>query len=282
MSLYEWAHSILLSEDLDVKLTPIKLSGHNFNSQDQYVSQYSKDILAKGPIRSSKHQMNNRQDKFPKRGSFAQEENRAKAMHFFANHELLAMEMMATAIIYFPTNSEKDHKIKIGIANALIDEQKHFRLYRKRMNELGVDFGDFSINDFFWKYMTKIESLEQFLCMMSLTFEAANLDFSLYYFDCYQEFDDEQSAKIMKTVYEDEISHVALGSHWLNLKAQNQSKSLWKYYLENLPNGLSPARGKGIHFDVNGRKRAGLDHDFLKNSENYKDQFNVVNRSSWS
>lgn len=276
MNLKEWAESVLLSESLDTKLTPISTADLKFFESHSSINELHT------PGRSKKIAINNKQDKFPKRGSFSQKENRAKAMHFFANHELLAMEIMAAAILYYPTLNEDDFRLKKGIAHTLMDEQKHFKLYQRRMNQLGVEFGDFSINDFFWRYLVGAKTIQQFICMMSLTFEAANLDFSLYYRDAYQDFNDEDSANVMQEVYDDEVTHVALGVNWIKKwLAFENGKDIWNFYLQNLPEGLSPARGKGIVYDSRGRIRAGLDQDFVNSSENYKDEFNVVNRSTW-
>lgn len=277
MNLYEWAEMILLSPSLEDKLTPIQLSNTTFEKRQTSISDLQR------PAREQRYSINNKQDKFPKKGSFSAVENRAKAMHFFANHELLALEMMAAAILYYPTNDENDHLLKKGIANALMDEQKHFSLYLKRMNQLGVDFGDFSINDFFWRYFKNTKSIQHFVCMMSLTFESANLDFSLFYRDAYHEFDDTQSAQIMQEVYDDEVSHVALGVNWVKkwLK-QSEYNSIWEFYRMHLPEGLSPARSKGTIFDIEGRKKSGLDQAFINDLEVYRDSFSVVNRSTWN
>jgi uncharacterized ferritin-like protein (DUF455 family) len=278
MSLYTWAESILLDSSLEAKLHPYNLSEAKFQKKRD-----SSIVDLKRPNRESRHAINNRQDKFPKKGSFGVKENRAKAMHFFANHELLALEMMAAAILYYPTLNEDDFLLKKGIANALMDEQKHFSLYVSRMNILGVEFGDFSINDFFWRYFKEARTIQEFVCMMSLTFESANLDFSLFYRDAYQEFDDQDSARIMQEVYEDEISHVALGVNWIKkwLKS-SEHKTIWDFYLNNLPKGLSPARAKGTMFDKDGRSKSGLPSSFLTELDEYRDNFSVVNRSSWN
>ena len=84
------------------------------------------------------------------------------------------------------------------------------------MGELGVDFGDYPLNDFFWKQIGHIDKKEKFLAVMSLTFEAANLDFCLFYQEVFKEVDDLESAKIMEVIFEDEISHVKLGLNFLN------------------------------------------------------------------
>ena len=112
--------------------------------------------------------------------------------------------------------------------------------------------------------------------MMSLTFEAANLDFSYYFKNKFKEIEDFKSAAIMQEVYDDEISHVKLGSHFLGFWSKD--KELWDYYLENLLYPLTPARSKGISFMASHRKKAGLDKKFIRSLESYKDDFRITTR----
>ena len=102
--------------------------------------------------------------KFPKTSAFQDVKMRAKALSFFANHELEAIEMMAAAIIKFSSTVSPNEfrKIARGIVSSISDEQKHFRLYTNRMNEFGSQFGDFPLNDFFWKQFEKLYSFDQF------------------------------------------------------------------------------------------------------------------------
>ena len=83
----------------------------------------------------------------------------------------------------------------------------------------------------------------------------------------------------MKIVFEDEISHVALGAHWLN--QWRGDMDLWKYFLTNLPGVMTPARSKGIHYDRSSRERVGLDNHFLDQLDAFRDEFKVTNRKSW-
>jgi len=90
---------------------------------------------------------------------------------------------------------------------------------------------------------------------------------------------DFESAKIMNTVFEDELSHVALGAHWLNAWRGNQD--LWSYFKAHLPGVMTPARAKGIHFDKSCRLRAGLDENFINELDQFRDDFKVTNRKNW-
>ena len=82
-------------------------------------------------------------------GKFHSEKERGLVLHFFANHELLAVELMALAILKFqdaPVNFRR------GVVQTLKDEQQHVRMYRKRMAEIGVEFGQIPVSDYFWRF----------------------------------------------------------------------------------------------------------------------------------
>lgn len=263
----DFAKNILLSSKLEDKLNPF--DGSNFT-------------LGKGekipdtPARSGLLRFSSKKLKFPKAAQFRDEDKRGLALHFFANHELLAIEMMAAFLLKFPTENEQDIKLKTGILSALRDEQKHLKMYLKRMKELGTEFGDYPLNDFFWKQMSSIDKKEKFLAIMSLTFEAANLDFCLFYRKVFNEFDDPESAKIMEVIFEDEISHVKLGLNFLNKWKQDQD--LFDYYISLLPEDLSPTRSKGIDFNAKLREEIGFDKNFVEKIKNYREGNRIFNR----
>lgn len=235
--------------------------------------------LFKGkPARAEKIKLDGGQVKFPK-GHFHIPEKKAQALHCFANHELLAIEMMAAALLVYPHDTADLRRFKSGIFKALQDEQKHLRLYIRRLNDTGREFGDFPLNDFFWRQMAKLDTPSKFCAVMSLTFEAANLDFAHYYEKVFLELGDLKTASVLKVVYEDEISHVQLGAHFMN--RWRRDKDLWTYYNENLPWPLTPSRSKGKLFLEEARQQARLDHDFIAKVKSYEDTFKVTNRRDW-
>ena len=262
----EFAQQILLGETLQDKMldTPIKWD------------EWQKFELPQQPGRRGTLSFSDRQFKFPKGNQLGDTEKKAIALHSFANHELLAIEMMAAAILVYPHSTEEDIRFKKGVLTALKDEQKHLGLYIGRLNELGYQFGDFPLNDFFWRQMPKLPTAAHYLAMMALTFEAANLDFAQYYSKIFRSLGDEKTAAILDLVLEDEISHVALGSHWM--KKWRQDKTLWKYYMECLPWPLTPARSKGIGFDPKLHEKAMMDPEFVSELQLYNDDFKVTRR----
>lgn len=232
--------------------------------------------LPSSPGRLGKLTFSKDQMKFPKGSSLSQTEKKAMALHSFANHELLAIEMMAAALLIYPHATEEDVRFKRGILQALRDEQKHLGLYIKRLEELGFGFGDFPLNDFFWRQMEKLKTPAHYAAVMALTLEAANLDFAQYYARLFREMGDLKTAAVLDVVLEDELTHVAFGAHWM--KRWREDRSLWEYYLQCLPWPMTPARGKGIGFDPDLHQKAIGDEDFVQRLGAFNDDFRVTRR----
>lgn len=266
VSYFEYAHTILMGQNLEDKY---------FSASIEWTP-YEFFELPERPGRSEAIAFSDKQIKFPKAPNLKQKENTAIALHSFANHELLAIEMMAAAILIYPHFNDDDIRFKKGIVSALKDEQKHLGLYISRLNELGYKFGDFPLNDFFWRQMPKLRTPANYTAVMALTFEAANLDFAQFYARIFRDFGDTKTADILDIVLEDEISHVAFGAHWM--KRWRKDKELWDYYRSCLPHPLTPARSKGIGYDPAVHQRAMNDEEFMKFLDIFVDDFNVTNR----
>lgn len=241
-------------------------------------SKKSERELPTNPSRSLKIKLGG-QSPFPKKKLLIKEEERARAIHFFANHELLAIEMMAYFLLKLKGVDSESILLKKRIFETLKDEQKHLKLYIDRINELGVEFGDFPLNDFLWRQTQNFSSVQNYFAIMAMTFESANLDFAKYYSNIFNEVSDLKSAEIMDVIYNDEISHVALGVVYLNKSRGPQD--LWTYYCGLLPENFSPSRGKGIIFDEISRKKAGMDPQFIQFQKEYRDPYQLVNRKDW-
>jgi uncharacterized ferritin-like protein (DUF455 family) len=266
ISYYDFARQILEGETLSDKLLAVSFDW----------DLYCHHPLPESPGRGGKLAFSKEQMKFPKTKSLYEAQKKAMALNSFANHELLAIEMMAAALLIYPHKSEEDVRFKKGILGALKDEQKHLSLYIRRMNELGYEFGDFPLNDFFWRQMEKLKTPVQYAAVMALTLESANLDFAQYYARLFREMGDQETASILNTVLEDEIRHVAFGGHWM--KRWREDRSLWDYYREALPWPMTPARAKGIGFDPEIHQRALADQEFVDRLTAFNDDFRVTRR----
>lgn len=201
---------------------------------------------------------------------------RGHVMHFLANHELLALELMALALLRFP---EAPQGFRQMIAHTMTEEQDHLSRYITRMETFGVGFGELKLNDFFWKIISKMKSPTEYIAWMSMTFEQANLDFSKHYQTLFAQLGDKASSDLMQTVYEDEIGHLGGGIRWY--KYFTQCESVWKSWSHFVRNDINPIRAKGSPFDIEGRRRAGFDEEYIQEIWLYQKSRGKVPVLSW-
>jgi uncharacterized ferritin-like protein (DUF455 family) len=198
---------------------------------------------------------------FPGTRHLEQADERGRLLHFFANHELLATELMALVLLKFPDAPAAFRK---GVYETLKDEQEHTRLYMERMQSCGIEFGAIPVSGYFWRAVSGMESPMDYVAGLSLTFEQANLDFARHFSACFGEVGDADSANLLQKIYRDEIGHVAYGLKWFR-RWKNPSESDWEAFCRQLKFPLSPARAKGFSINVEGRRAAGLPQDFIEN-----------------
>lgn len=193
--------------------------------------------------------------------SLENEQARGQLLHFLANHELLATELMALVLLKFPN---APHAFRQGVLVTLQEEQEHTRMYIRRMKECGVEFGSYPLSGQFWRMIEPMQSPMDFVSRLSLTFEQANLDYSLHFASVFRKLGDLQTASVLQKIYEDEIGHVQHGLHWFR-QWKDPEQSDWEAYQESLDFPMSPQRALGPRgaFNRDGRVQAGLTTDFI-------------------
>jgi uncharacterized ferritin-like protein (DUF455 family) len=188
------------------------------------------------------------------------EADRARLLQALANHELLALELMALVLLRFP---DAPPAFRMGLAHTMQDEQRHLALYLERLRCLGHELGEDPLSGYFWRALSDVRSPLDFVVRMSLTFEQANLDFARHYEALFRQAGDAETAAVLDVVYRDEIGHVAHGLRWFRRWGDDPHESDWARYRRLLPAPLTPSRAKGPLFDEAGRRQAGLDEAFL-------------------
>ncbi|MDA7881193.1 ferritin-like domain-containing protein [Akkermansiaceae bacterium] len=259
----EFAQRVLMSDLLEEKLTHAP--------RDLILDPPSKSIIATPDTPGRPGHLlpssNEGRSPFPGSAQIEDEEQRAILLHFFANHELLAVELMALALLKFPDAPDAFRK---GVLHTLQEEQNHTRWYLKRMEECGVQFGDYHLSPMIWSHISPMESPLDYVSTLSLTFEQANLDYAKHYSEILAQAGDQKSAKILAKIYHDEIAHVGHGLKWLR-RWKEQSQSDWDAWHKQLHFPVSPIRAKGkAPFNEEGRRLAGLDENFISSLRRYQ------------
>ena len=262
MELREWALRVFSADTLEEKL--VQPTGGLKSLTDEAPGEV---VPWSRPPRSGKIQIapKGTRIKFPCPRSLQHKDMRVRCLHTFANHELMALEMMAWALLAFP---QADSNFRRGLASVLMDEQRHFRLYAERLQEMGVQFGDLPINDHFWRAASHLTDPLKWVCTMHLTFEQANLDHAPFYARQFRGVEDQKSAELMDLIFRDEIKHVRFGSHWL--KEYQGEQTLFGAFLGNCSAHNMPDRARGMEFQEEARRKAGLDEAFISAVKNWQ------------
>lgn len=184
---------------------------------------------------------------------------RGRLLHFFGNHELLATELMALVLLRFP---DAPAAFRRGVLETLKDEQLHIRLYLERMRACGIEFGELPVSGYFWRCVAPMENPVDYVAGLCLTFEQANLDFARHFARGFATVGDADTAKLLDRIYHDEIGHVAYGLKWFR-RWKNPVESDWDAFCRALKFPLSPQRAKGFSVNIEGRRAAGFDPQFI-------------------
>ena len=260
MNITEFAEQIVFSNSLEEKLAaPGKLSFDRLSS-----AKLPSTESLKTPGRPAHLLMQHepgRNIQPPRDDQLENEKARGQLLHFLANHELLATELMALVLLKFPN---APRAFRQGVLVTLQEEQQHTRMYLDRMKECGVEFGTWPVSGQFWRIVEPMESPMDFVSRLSLTFEQANLDYSLHFASVFKKIGDTRTASLLQQIYEDEIGHVQHGLHWFR-QWKDPDKSDFDAWQTTLDLPMSPARGRGPRssFNRDGRLKAGLTNEFI-------------------
>jgi len=259
-SVREFAERVLFSESLEEKLAPPE-AGVVDEAQGSAIA------LPEAPGRPAELRLTPRGVRagFPGVARIGDERERGRLLHFFANHELLATELMALVLLRFP---EAPAEFRAGVLRTLREEQMHTKLYLRRMASCGVDFGELPVNGFFWDLVAPMETPLDYVTRLSLTFEQANLDYSRGYARVFREAGDVDTARLLERIHDDEIGHVHYGLQWF--RRWREGRSDWKAFCSLLRLPMSAARAKGgFEFNAESRRAAGLDEEFIGELRGY-------------
>ena len=258
MEIRDFARTVLETEDLAVKLTPPR--------QELTDEEPGPAERAVGPGRPPHLRFaldaRSRADT-PSVEGMHDPAQRPRILHGLANHELQAAELFAWALLAFP---DAPSDFRRGLLRILQDEQRHTRMYIARLEDHGHRFGDFPVNGYFWKKTPHIHSPLDFVCAMSLTFENANLDYTVDSAEAARHAGDPKTAVVVDQVHRDEIEHVRFGWTWLQV-FKGEDESAWDAWQNHLTFPLRPRRARGRTFYREGREAAGLDPEFIRRLE---------------
>lgn len=252
-SVEAWARAYITTTDLEYKRSPPPppdqwaAAGHDVDVPNRPGRPLELNVVAKA-----------------RSGYGAQSpEARTRTLHTFLHHELQAAELMAWAILRFPDTEEAFRR---GLLRICLDEIRHLNLYARVLESRGVTWGTYPVRDWFWQRVPTCRTPLQFVALMGLGVESANLEHAARFAGEFEKYGDDEAAALQRVVEADEISHVAFGRHWFEQWHGRLEFDAWR---AQLPHPLSPLLMRGVPLNRQARTRAGQDARFLRALETW-------------
>lgn len=147
----------------------------------------------------------------PRRG-LGSVEGRGALVHAVAHIEFNAINLALDALLRFPQMPSQYYQDWLSVAQ---DEARHFLLLARRLAGLGYQYGDFTAHNGLWEAAEK--TADDVLARMALVprvLEARGLDVTPGLIHRAQEAGDAETAAALQIILDEEVRHVAIGSHW--------------------------------------------------------------------
>lgn len=149
---------------------------------------------------------------------------RIAMLHALAHIELNAVDLALDIVARF-ASEPVPHSFFDGWMRVAFEEAKHFRMVRDRLRALGADYGDMPAHDGLWQAAHSTRNdLTARLAVVPLILEARGLDVTPSLQDKMRETGDNESADVLKVIYEDEKGHVAVGAKWFRFLCAREKK----------------------------------------------------------
>jgi uncharacterized ferritin-like protein (DUF455 family) len=147
----------------------------------------------------------------PQRG-LGTDEGRAAFLHAIAHIEFNAINLALDAVYRFRGMPDSFYMDWARVAD---DEARHFQLLQHRLQTLGFAYGDFDAHNGLWDMACK--TAHDCLIRMALVprvLEARGLDVTPGMITRLQNLGDAASVAVLEVILAEEVSHVAVGTHW--------------------------------------------------------------------
>ncbi|TIX49001.1 ferritin-like domain-containing protein [Alteraurantiacibacter aquimixticola] len=194
----------------------------------------------------------------PKRGRGGSDKNRIALWHSLAHIEFAAIDLALDMVGRF--GGEMDEAFIADFLHVAADEAMHFALIERKLASMGASYGDLPVHDGLWSAAQETQhDVAARLAVVPMVLEARGLDVTPATLERVRAQGDENGAKILERILDDEIRHVRAGStHFARIcvKRREVPEKHWKFLVRR------HFRGKLKRpFNDSARLAAGLSRD---------------------
>ncbi|MDW3099486.1 MAG: ferritin-like domain-containing protein [Alphaproteobacteria bacterium] len=184
---------------------------------------------------------------------------RTALLHALAHIELNAIDLACDLLARF--TSDGDTPLPAAFADDWVkvadEEGKHFLMLEARLRELGAAYGDLPAHDGLWQAAEATShDFAARLAIVPLVHEARGLDVTPQTVSALERAGDQISARVLQTIYDDEIGHVSAGVTWFSDAAKRRNKDPRELFDASV-DAYHTGKLKGP-FNEDARREAGL------------------------
>ncbi len=200
-------------------------------------------------------------NKMPKRGKGGSERARIALWHSLAHIEFVAIDLALDMAGRF--GAQMGDEFVSDFLSVAADEAMHFALLARKLETLGSFYGALPAHGGLWQAADATKhDVSARLAIVPMVLEARGLDVTPSTLERVRAQGDENGAKILSRILDDEIRHVAFGTkHFVRItqKGGKSPESEWKSLVRTYFRGaVKPP------FNDSARLAAGLSRDFYE------------------
>jgi len=198
-------------------------------------------------------------NRMPKRGKGGSVRARIAMIHALAHIEFVAIDLAFDLVARFGADFPPefaDDWLRVGA-----DEAMHFALLDRRLRMLGSHYGALPAHDGLWEAARETaHDVAARLAVVPMVLEARALDITPATIVRFEGVGDEETARILRRIVDDEVRHVAAGMKWFlwstNRRGANPQETYQNLVGQHFRGALKPP------FNDSARRQAGLTRDF--------------------
>lgn len=187
---------------------------------------------------------------------------RMALVHALAHIELNAIDLAWDIIARF-ADQDLPRAFFDDWVDVAIEEAEHYRDLAHRLTQFGMTYGDLPAHDGLWESadLTADDLLAR-LALIPMTLEARGLDTTPTTCIKLRGNNDEETARILDTIFTDEIKHLKIGVRWFEYECERRGLAPHTHYRkllnERFTGTLKPP------FNMEARLLADMGEDYLR------------------
>lgn len=147
-------------------------------------------------------------------------EGRVGLVHAVAHIEFNAINLALDAIYRFRDMPDQYYRDWLLVA---AEESKHFGLLQSRLVTMGHEYGDLPAHNGLWEMAVKTgHDVLTRMALVPRVLEARGLDVTPGMIKRLEQVGDAETIEILEVILQEEIGHVAIGSHWFRYCCENK------------------------------------------------------------